>query len=52
MVRPKRRKADIMDYGFSKVTPEITRLAEKSIEGYRIDPELYTQYDVNEVSET
>lgn len=35
-----------MDYGFSKVTPEITRLAEKSIEGYRIDPELYTQYDV------
>lgn len=46
MVRPKRRKADIMDYGFSKVTPEIARLAEKSIEGYRIDPELYTQYDV------
>lgn len=35
-----------MDYGFSKVTPEIARLAEKSIEGYRIDPELYTQYDV------
>lgn len=28
------------------IPPEIVNLAEKSIEGYRIDPELYTQYDV------
>ena len=35
-----------MDYKFSAITPEIKRLAEKSMEGYKIDPELYTQYDV------
>ena len=35
-----------MRYKFSEITPEITRLAEMSMEGYRIDPELYTQYDV------
>jgi citrate synthase len=35
-----------MDYKFSAITPSITRLAEKSIEGYKIAPELYTQYDV------
>lgn len=35
-----------MDYRFSVVTPEISKLAEKSMEGYRIDPELYTQHDV------
>lgn len=34
------------DYGFSKVTPEVERLAEKSLDGYRIDPELYTKFDV------
>ena len=33
-------------YGFSEITPEIERLAEKSVEGYKIDPTLYTQYDV------
>ncbi len=33
-------------YGFSNITPEIERLAEKSLGGYHIDPELYTQYDV------
>jgi len=35
-----------MIYKFSSVTPEIKRLAEQSLESYRIDPELYTQYDV------
>lgn len=35
-----------MRYKFSDITPEITRLADMSMEGYRIDPELYTQYDV------
>ena len=35
-----------MRYKFSEITPEISRLAEMSLEGYRIDPELYTQYDV------
>ncbi|MDE7226127.1 MAG: citrate/2-methylcitrate synthase, partial [Ruminococcus sp.] len=35
-----------MKYKFTEMTPEIVRLAENSIEGYRIDPELYTQYDV------
>ena len=34
------------DYGFSKITPEVERLAEKSLDGYRIQPELYTQFDV------
>lgn len=34
------------DYGFSKVTPEIEALAEESLDGYRIDPELYTKFDV------
>lgn len=34
------------EYGFSKITPEITELAEKSLDGYRIDPELYTKFDV------
>ncbi len=34
------------DYGFSKITPEVQRLADKSLEGYRIDPELYTTFDV------
>ena len=31
---------------FSNVPPEIIDLAERSVEGYRIDPALYTQYDV------
>lgn len=35
-----------MKYKFSEITPEIRNLAEKSIEGYKIDPALYTQYDV------
>lgn len=34
------------DYGFSKITPQIERLAEKSLEGYKIEPQLYTEYDV------
>lgn len=34
------------DYGFSKITPEVKRLAEKSLDGYKIQPELYTEYDV------
>lgn len=33
-------------YNFSEITPEIRRLAENSIEGYKIDPSLYAQYDV------
>lgn len=32
-----------MSYKFSNVTDEISELAEKSIEGYKIDPSLYTQ---------
>lgn len=35
-----------MKYNFSEITPEIRKLAEDSIEGYKIEPELYTQYDV------
>lgn len=35
-----------MKYKFSEVTPEISALADKSREGYKIDPELYTRYDV------
>ncbi len=35
-----------MDYKFCRITPEIAALAERSIAGYKIDPELYTQYDV------
>ncbi|MDE5854225.1 MAG: citrate/2-methylcitrate synthase [Ruminococcus sp.] len=35
-----------MDYKFSEITPQISKLAEKSMEGYKIDPQLYTQYDV------
>lgn len=35
-----------MRYKFSDITPEITKLADMSLEGYKIDPELYTQYDV------
>ncbi len=35
-----------MGYGLIELTPEIKGLADKSIEGYRIDPTLYTQYDV------
>lgn len=35
-----------MGRGFIELTPEIIRLAEKSIDGYKIAPELYTQYDV------
>ncbi len=34
------------DYKFSKVTPEVQQLADKSLEGYKIDPELYSKYDV------
>ncbi len=34
------------EYGFSKVTPEIQKLADNSIEGYRIEPELYLKHDV------
>jgi citrate synthase len=35
-----------MGYGLMGLTPEIIGLADKSIEGYRIDPSLYTIYDV------
>ena len=35
-----------MNYKFSEITPEIKKLAESSIDGYRIEPSLYTQYDV------
>lgn len=35
-----------MGYGLIGLTPEIKGLADKSIEGYRIDPSLYTVYDV------
>lgn len=42
----KERDDDIMKYGFSEITPEIKALAERSMEGYKIDPTLYTQYDV------
>lgn len=35
-----------MGRGFIELTPEIIKLAEKSIDGYKIAPELYTQYDV------
>lgn len=34
------------EYGFSKVTPEVQKLADNSIEGYGIEPELYTKFDV------
>ena len=34
------------EYGFSKITPVIAALAEKSLDGYKIDPELYTKFDV------
>ena len=34
------------DYGFSKITPQIEALAEKSFDGYKIEPQLYTKYDV------
>lgn len=47
---PKRKdteRDDMMsDYGFSKITPQIQQLAEKSLEGYKIEPQLYTEYDV------
>ncbi|HQL99355.1 MAG: Citrate synthase [Firmicutes bacterium ADurb.BinA205] len=33
-------------HDFSETPPEIVKLAERSIEGYKIDPALYTQYDV------
>ena len=32
-----------MGYRFSEITPEIKKLADASMEGYRIDPELYTK---------
>ena len=35
-----------MRYKFSELTPEIIQLADMSLEGYKIAPELYTQYDV------
>lgn len=35
-----------MGYGLIGLTPEIKGLADKSVEGYRIDPALYTLYDV------
>lgn len=35
-----------MSYKFAEITPEIKRLADMSLEGYKITPELYTQYDV------
>lgn len=35
-----------MKNGFAYASPELEKLAERSIEGYRIDPGLYTQYDV------
>ncbi len=34
------------EYGFSKITPEVQKLAEKSFNGYKIDPELYPKFDV------
>lgn len=41
-----KERNDVMKYNFSEITPEIMRLAENSIEGYKIEPSLYTQYDV------
>ncbi len=35
-----------MPYKFSEIPPEILKLAERSVDSYKIDPELYTQYDV------
>ena len=46
LTNPETKGMTSMDYKFSLVTPEIVKLAERSIAGYRIDPELYTQYDV------
>jgi len=34
------------DYKFSKVTPEVQMLADKSVDSYKIDPELYSKFDV------
>ena len=43
----KERKATSkLSYKFSKISPEITKLAKRSINNYKINPELYTQYDV------
>ena len=36
----------MIQHDFSDTVPEIVRLAESSVEGYKIDPALYTQYDV------
>ena len=35
-----------MERNFAEITPELAKLAEQSISSYRIDPELYTKYDV------
>ena len=35
-----------MKHEFSETAPEIIKLAERSLESYKIDPALYTQYDV------
>lgn len=37
---------DMTRNDFSEMLPEIEKLAEKASDGYKIDPELYTQYDV------
>lgn len=34
------------NYGFSEITPEVEKLAEKSLSSYKIEPELYTKFDV------
>ncbi len=34
------------EYGFSKVTPLIEKLAADSLDGYKISPELYSKFDV------
>ena len=35
---------------FCEITPELRRLAAKSAECSKIDPELYTRYDVDRKS--
>ena len=40
------RDDDMIKHEFSEIAPEIVRLAERSMESYKIDPALYTQYDV------
>jgi citrate synthase len=40
------KEAYLMERNFAEITPELAALADKSIRSYRIDPELYTKYDV------